>query len=134
MKLENYIHDWNKIEGNKPVNEEEFINLFVIFLRSVNDYDEVTFDGDGAYFGKQIQILKGGQIGRADHDLSFEIAYMPDYKISVYTANHHGFWQPEYLCLAPEHPEFNRVQTELFSAIYKAFGLPNRNTEITETK
>jgi hypothetical protein len=120
--LKKYIEKWRK-EKLKPCNEVEFIEGFIKMLNSDEYLLDCEFDGDGAYFGKQIIIAYCPHI-RGDRDLSFEIAYSND-KISVYTANHNGFWQPEYLKLESGQARFNDVKEPLFKVLYRFFGLPN---------
>lgn len=102
-----YVQDWNAIkQERKPENQESFISLFLDFLIKC-DNDNITFDGDGAYFGKQITIDNGMPYTN-DPQLCFEVAYSKD-KISIYTGNNNGFWYPEYVQITKDHSEFNRI-------------------------
>jgi hypothetical protein len=54
--LKEYIKNWTIIEGNKPCNEDLFINEFIDLITNLSDDRDVTFDGDGSYFGKQVTL------------------------------------------------------------------------------
>jgi hypothetical protein len=121
-ELTEYLKNWHSSELC-PKNEEEFIDLFIDFLNKIDDDRDVTFDGDGAYFGKQITIGWNSGVWSADECLHFEVAYSPN-KISVYTAKHNGFWTPCYLEIKSNHPRFFDVQKNLYVLLYRVFGLP----------
>lgn len=90
--LENYIKWWNMLDI-KPKNEPEFINLFIEWIKSIDDPRDLTFDGAGSYFGVQISIVKDWAYNYRE---GFEIAYSKD-RISIYDIRHNGFWVPEYI-------------------------------------
>jgi len=124
--LREYIKNWIAIEGQKPENEEPFVNGFIELVANLNDERDVSFDGEGAYFGKQVRINLNSGVWIGDPLINFEIAYSED-QIRVYTANHHGYWNPEYLSMTKEHPRFNDVKKPFFKLLYRVFGLPECN-------
>lgn len=117
-----YIQNWNKIEGVKPCNEDDFIAGFIMLLNSIDDHRDIDFDGEGSYFGKQISLCYGQGVWIADKDLSFEISYSKK-QIRVYTKNHNGFWRPEYMNIDETHPKFHQVKDILFNLLREVFGL-----------
>lgn len=123
-RLRDYVRNWDKIKnGIFPVNEKEFIELFSYFLLNIEDERDVCFDGDGAYFGKQVTIQWNSGVWRGDKDLTFEVPYC-DRKIVVYTGNNEGFWVSPYIDLTPNDEYFYLIQTSLFKLLFRAFGLP----------
>lgn len=122
-KLKEYIENWISIEGLKPCNEELFINEFINLLNTIDDDRDISFDGEGSYFGKQITLHWNSGVWVGDPLINFEIAYSQS-SISVYTANNHGFWTPEYLSMTSKDARFDEVKTALFKLLYRVFGLP----------
>lgn len=122
MNIEEYLIKWKDIEGVKPKNEDEFITLFVEYLNSIDNPDDVDFDGSGAYFGRQVTICKDLNY-RIRPMAYFEIAYDFEYTIRVYTARHEGYWTPEYIDLKIGEPRFNEVREALMNCLCRAFGL-----------
>lgn len=119
--LSDYISEWNKSE-DKPSNEKVFIDEFIKLLDNFPDEREVEFDGDGSYFGKQVTLLPFSYYGKPDRNLSFEVAYRQD-QIRVYTAHHHGFWNPEYINIHAADEDFNRLKESLYNMLKNVFGL-----------
>lgn len=123
MTIEQYIDNWHKQEiGVRPQNEHVFIDLFIDFLKSIDDPNDVEFEGEGAYYGRQVNISKDRNY-KIKRDFAFEIAYDMSYKISVYTDRHEGFWYPEYIKMDVYHPRFDELKTALFNCLKTAFGL-----------
>ena len=121
--LKEYIKNWIAIDGQKPCNEDLFVNEFIDLITKLDDERDISFDGEGSYFGKQITLHLNSGVWIGDPLIHFEIAYSQN-QIRVYTANHHGFWNPEYLSMSNEHPRFEEVKKPLFKLLYKVFGLP----------
>lgn len=126
-QLTNYIKGWKECKSPKPRNEKEFIVLFIDFLKSCNsdihfEDRDIEFCGNGAYFGKQVRFIKNYTYTAGDYYLSFEIAYNRNH-IRVYTANHNGFWTPEYLDLIEGDLYFKKLRKELFQLLNFTFGL-----------
>lgn len=118
-----YVKNWNSIDGLKPNNEPEFINEFIKLIANYPDDREVEFDGEGAYFGKQVTLRPFSYYGKGPRELEFEMAYSPDY-ISIYTANHHGFWNPEYVKVDRKmHTAFYEIYPVLMTFLKGAFGI-----------
>jgi hypothetical protein len=116
-----YIDKWNAIDGVKPCNEKEFIDLFYkLFL----DYDdrEIEFNGEGSYFGKQVTLMPDRTWGKTHRNLRFKVAYSMD-KISVYSANNEGFWCPEFIRLTKGDNEFDALILAWFNFLTGVFGL-----------
>jgi len=120
--LIDYVDNWDKIEGVKPKNESEFIINFFKLLQNFPDDREITFDGDGSYFGKQITLEPFSFYGKSPRQLRFEIAYSKD-RISVYTANHDGYWNPEFISIDNTKPEFTQLKSDLYKFLTRIFGL-----------
>lgn len=120
MDLEAYIKEWNRYD-QKPCNENVFIDLFIKYINSIDNSNDVKFHGDGAYFGKQVSIYKDSNYFGSGL-LHFEAAYNKE-AIRVYTGNHHGFWRPPYMDLGEKHERFNEVKSIFFPFLRKIFGL-----------
>lgn len=120
--LADYITNWKQLDGLKPSNEPIFIEWFIKLLENYPDDREVEFDGEGAYFGKQVTLKPFSFYGRTSGVLDFEIAYHPDL-ISVYTAHHHGFWNPEYIKMDKSHNDFSYLHSCLINFLKTVFGL-----------
>ena|SRR6186713_901255 len=103
--LKEYVRNWKAIDGLKPQNEPVFIEQFLKLINNYPDDREIEFQGEGAYFGKQMQILPFSYYGRTDGLLDFECAYSKTH-LRVYSAHHNGFWYPEFIrveCGKDEH-------------------------------
>lgn len=118
-----YLDKWHDGK-DRPKNETKFVDGFLLFLKSIDDSRDVSFDGEGAYFGRQITIHKD-RVFSPHKRLAFEVAYSAT-KISVYTAFHSGFWHPEYLLMDDLSPRFFEVRTVLFNLLHWVFGIPNQ--------
>lgn len=116
-----YIKNWNEIDGIKPCNEETFIKEFLNLINNYPDEMEVTFDGEGAYFGKQVTLEPFSYYGRPPIDLRFEVAYSKTL-LKVYSANHNGFWYPEFLSIEKGKDEHN-VIGQFYDFLKLIFGL-----------
>ena len=106
---------------------EIFINTFMAWLEAGIESDdiEIEFDGNGAYFGKQVTIKNSEHALYYDpHSLSFEIAYDIN-NIVIYTARHNGFWVNPYFSISSEKDtsRFYFVYYNLIGHIKKLFGL-----------
>jgi len=121
--LTEYIKNWELLDSPKPSNDPTFICDFIEFLDSIDDERDVDFDGDGAYFGKQIKIGYGQGCWSADRYLHFEIAYDSN-QIVVYTAKHNGFWSPTFISLTSDHEQFSNLKTSLYKLLQNVFGVP----------
>ena len=121
-ELKQYIQNWKQIDGVKPANEPVFIDGFIWLLNNIDDDREIDFHGEGSYFGKEIAINIDSWYGKGDRDLSFEIAYSGE-QITVYDANHNGFWHPPYLEVKKGHERFDDVRCALINRLTKVFGL-----------
>lgn len=106
--LKEYIRQWNANYGLKACNEKTFIDGFLNLINNYPDDREVEFQGEGAYFGKQIQLLPFTYYGRTDGLLNFECAYSKT-ELRVYSANHNGFWYPEFLRIELGKDEYNII-------------------------
>jgi hypothetical protein len=122
QQLSNYVIKWIAIDGLKPSNEQEFFDLFIKLLEDYPDDREITFDGDGAYFGKQVTLEPFSYHSRARRELRFEVAYS-ETTIRVYSANHEGFWYPEFISMDNTNPGFIALKITLFNFLKNAFGL-----------
>lgn len=120
-----YVKDWNILEGVKPENNEHFILHFIILLNTMENDSDISFQGEGSYFGKQVGIAIDQSFGwsRPLPELTFEIAYS-NRQIVVYSGNHNGFWHPPYISLKEGEPLFIDLQKALYLRLSKAFGLP----------
>lgn len=120
--FEERLKKFDMIEGVKPEADEEFIKLFIDFLRDEQDELEIFEIADGAYFGKQITI---GDKHRyySSTEIRLEIAY-DDNNIVVYTANHNGYWVPPYISLtSKDGVTFYNVRAFLFIFIRTKMGI-----------
>jgi hypothetical protein len=117
-----YVDNWAAIDGLKPCNEEEFIVLFYKLLAGFPDEREVSFDGEGSYFGKQVTLEPFSYYGRPPSQLRFEVAYSHG-SIRVYSANHNGFWYPEFIRMSKGDVGFDSLKGVLFNFLEGVFGL-----------
>src|SRR4051812_12696399 len=101
--LIDYIDNWNLIDGQKPNNEPTFLIWFVKLIQNYPDDREISFDGDGSYFGKQVTLEPFSFYGKSPRQLCFEVAYSND-NICVYKKDHHGFWTPCFIAMDKQNP------------------------------
>ena len=120
MELKEYILNWNKLD-QKTCNEDLFINLFISYLKGIDNINDVMFEGDGAYFGRQIVIHKDHNY-ISDTFLKFELAYDKN-QIRVYSGNHHGYWQPEFISINGNHERWEELSNVLFDLLRNVFCL-----------
>jgi len=118
-----YVDQWNAINDiAKPQNEKTFIDLFYkLFLEDYDDR-EVEFNGQGSYFGYQVTLYPDSMYGKTHRNLKFEVAYNKE-NISVYSANHNGFWYPEFIRLKKGDPEFDALILAWMNFLTCVFGL-----------
>ena len=121
-KLKQYIRDWNAIDGIKPQNEPLFMFEFVKLLQNYPDEREVEFDGEGAYFGKQVTLLPFSTWGKQSNELNFEVAYDKS-EIRVYSGRNNGFWWPEFIRITNVDPDFKPLYDVLIGFLKNVFGL-----------
>jgi len=95
--MKEYLDWWHKQEGQKPVNDKQFINDFIEFMKS-KDKDHYEFDGENYYCGFTAIVYDENPNYCMGRSLAFEFAYNKDF-VKVFTANHNGFWTPEYIDL-----------------------------------
>lgn len=110
-------------------NKDEIIDIFIQFFNNIEDENDVEFEGDGSYFGKQINIMYNRLYSYNRNSIFIEIAYNYD-KISIYTAEHNGFWVPEYIKIDKSHKRFKELQNSLYDLLRKVFGVPIYNYEL----
>ena len=116
------VQKWKDVEGVKPQNDPQFIECFLECLKDA-DYEDFTFDGDGAYFGKQVTWEVGSHYWcNKDVNLSFEIAYS-DNEIRVYTGRNEGFWVSEYISINSKHEYFYTTKHILIQKLKEIFGI-----------
>jgi hypothetical protein len=120
-QLSEYVSEW-RTKDLKPCNEKVFINEFIKLIDNYPDEREVTFDGDGSYFGKQVTLEPFSFYGRSDRNLAYEVAYSNS-TIRVYNADHHGFWNPEFISMDSSHEDFTRLKDSLYKFLTTVFGL-----------
>jgi hypothetical protein len=95
--LKEYIEKWDKLEGEKPSNEKEFISAFIEFMKA-RDSDYYEFEGDNGYCGCTAIIWDENPNYCMGRSMYFEFAYGKDF-VKVFNGNHNGFWVPEYINL-----------------------------------
>ena len=89
-------------------------------MKSIEYSSDVTFDGEGSYFGKQVTISKDTNYRISNY--GFEIAYS-DNHIRVYTSNHHGFQVPEFIDLYDKDEDFKELKELLNTKLKELLGL-----------
>ena len=119
--LSDYISHWKSIEGIKPKNDKLFIDEFCVLL-SKTDNNDITYDGEGSYFGNQVSIKFESQYRKPDRNLCFEIAYSRN-EIRVYDFYNEGYWTPEYLSIQKGEQYFDLIEHHLFKNLVRLFGL-----------
>ncbi len=98
--MKEFIEKFNNTDGVKPVNDEKFISDFIEFMKS-KDKDHYDFDGENHYCGFTAIVYDEEPTYCMGRTLAFEFAYDKDF-VKVFTANHNGFWVPEYINLNGE--------------------------------
>lgn len=78
-------------------NNKEFIADFIAFMKS-KDVSHYEFEGDNDYCGFTALIHDIPPRYCYGRNVSFEFAYDKDF-VKIFTANHNGFWVPEYISL-----------------------------------
>ena len=118
-----------KTDGNQFDREHQilFINTFMVWLEAgiKSDDIQITFDGDGSYYGKQVTIKDGEYALYYDPNaLSFEIAYNIE-NIVIYTSRHNGFWVNPYFSISSDEDasQFYWVYFNLMGHFKKLFGM-----------
>ena len=97
MSIEEYIKKWDGFSGEKPINDPEFISLFIDFIKDkAGEYFE--FEGDNGYCGHTALVYEVPIAHAFTRVMGFEFAYGLDF-VKVFTAYHEGFWVPEYISL-----------------------------------
>lgn len=120
-ELKDYLKQWHKIEGIKPKNVPYFIDLFEAFMDGLTDSRDISFDGDGSYFGQQVTIEEDS-VYRSSGEFGFEICYCATI-VRVYSSNHNGFWHPEYIDLKIDEPYFDKIRNVIYRTLVRLFGL-----------
>lgn len=95
--MKKYLEEWEKEESPKSVNNEKFIADFMEFMKS-RDGDHYEFTGENSYCGHTAIIYDENPNYCMGRTLAFEFAYGIDF-VKVFTADHNGFWTPEYISL-----------------------------------
>lgn len=109
----------------------EMIKFFTDFFKAYTfspkmDRGDITFDGDGAYFGKQISIREGSanRFVPTTEVTEIEVAYdFTSGHICIYTDNHQGFWVKPYLELKDTHSEYPKLKDALHRMLSDYFGV-----------
>jgi len=83
QELKDYLKHWHAIEGIKPKNVPYFIDLFEAFMDGLTDSRDISFDGDGSYFGQQVTIAEDSVF--CNVEFGFEICYCATI-VRVYTS------------------------------------------------
>jgi len=95
--IKEYIEKWNNLPSPKPENDKRFINDFIEFMQS-KDKNHYEFEGENYYCGFTATLYETEPQYSYGRVLAFEFAYGQDF-VKVFTANHNGFWVPEYINL-----------------------------------
>lgn len=96
-RIKEYVAEWNKMDGVKPCNDPQFISDFIEFCKN-SEKDQWGFSGENGYCGNTATISEFDRCGFSS-GLEFEFAFGSNF-VKVFTANHHGFWVPEYICFS----------------------------------
>lgn len=112
------------IRGLTVAETKLFFDAFIKWLNEGirDELLDIEFDGTGAYFGKQVTITLSNASMRYNRDLAFEVAYSKD-TITIYTANHNGFWTRSYFSDNHLSPDFDINRIVLLSRIQQLFGV-----------
>lgn len=101
--MQEYIEDFTHV-GNRDCNDTQFIEEFTEWIASLTP-SCFEFEGENHYCGFTVQVYKSDPAYSWDRDSHvFEISYSGEQQnrgklVKVYTANHNGFWVPEYIDL-----------------------------------
>jgi hypothetical protein len=131
-KITQYLNDWKDVNSKhfNVENDPYFINAFIDFLEEYSADDlqegiELTFDGSGAYFGKQFIITLKDNVFNSRNDVKtfgFEIVHDKN-KIVIYTNKHNGFWVAPYISMDYTHRKFKELYTAWTDFLRSNFGL-----------
>jgi hypothetical protein len=103
-----------------------FVYLFEAYTFSPHkDKRDIEFNGEGAYFGKQITIREGSTFGSInENSVEIEVAYdFTSGHIVIYTANHGGFWVKPFLEIKNTHSEYPALKAALHRMLTDYFGV-----------
>jgi hypothetical protein len=106
-----------------------FIDFFTAYTFSPKaDKRDIEFNGEGAYFGKQITIREGSANRFGWNDIGevteVEVAYdFTSGHICIYTANNDGFWVKPFLELKDTHSEYPKLKDALHRMLSDYFGV-----------
>lgn len=117
--LKELVNNFQKT-GVECTSNAYFFEAFLIYINSL-DSNAFSFDGDGAYFGKQITVCEKYPF-KCDTDLDFEVAYSID-EIVVYSANHGGYYVIPYCTLLSCNEKFEEYSKRFFNILKNKFGL-----------
>jgi hypothetical protein len=112
----------------------EMVNFFIDFFKSytnssTRDNRDIQFDGEGAYFGKQISIREGSANRYGMHTYETEVTQIEvayDFvagNICIYSDNHNGFWVNPYLSITQYHSEYPKLKEALHKMLLDYFGV-----------
>jgi len=96
--MKEYLKKWESHDSPKPCNDTEFTSKFLDFIKS-KPCDHWEFDGENHYCGYTAIVYEDNPDYCMGRTLGFEFAYDKDF-VKVFTANHGGFWVPEYINLS----------------------------------
>lgn len=123
-----FIEKWNESDNFKQNNhnDENFILNINKFLEEC-DVSDIEFDGEGSYFGKQINILSPHRkysyfLSSDVKQIWIEIVYC-DEKIVIYDGYHNGFWVPAYISLDNSSKYFYSMYNTLVSKLKEFVGI-----------
>ena len=122
-----YINYWYKNE--RPCNEDLCINLFIEFFNTYKYFENVSFNGNGYLFGKQISIYDYST------GLSFDCTYsfknknkeINGYdtereKISIYPCGC-DYYTDEYILIQENNIMFSRLKESLLNFLIEFYGI-----------
>jgi len=115
--MKDYLDKWHKAESPKPVNDEKFIADFIDFMKD-KPADHYEFTGENHYCGYTAVVYEDNPNYCMGRTLAFEFAYDSDF-VKVFTANHNGFWTPEYISLKGDSA---KPMLEILFEKYKSWG------------
>lgn len=110
-------------EESEQIFSTNFLKLFQECLIKCSEDVYIEFQGEGAYFGKQITLSFNGFYHMCNDpiELNFEMAYdFSTEQFVIYRANHHGYWIPSF-CSGKMTKEFQNI---FRNTLLNAFGIP----------
>ena len=124
--LRSFIASWRAEENpeKRLHNNYYFIQNFLCSLNDLNDFSKVKFDGQNTYGGRQATInLSDDPFGL---EPAFEIAWGDEFGVTIYTANHNGYWMQPYVTASVGSAIHTAIMDCVLALLARVIGLAHQ--------